>query len=137
MTFRDWQQLTPAAAARELHHRVLTRLAPAQQKAAIARLCPEDELSGLFAAADPTAPLGRVPYFAKDLFDAAGAPTLAGSTFLPEVRPTSSQDGAMVRAMAATGATRDPAGRARRKSTVGRCRAAGGQPPLARASVPR
>jgi amidase/aspartyl-tRNA(Asn)/glutamyl-tRNA(Gln) amidotransferase subunit A len=48
--------------------------------------------------------LGGVPYFAKDLFDAAGMPTLAGSTFLPEVRPAGAHDGAFVAAVNAAGA---------------------------------
>lgn len=102
MTFRDWQALTPTAAARELHHRVATRLSPTQQRAAIAQLATETELAAHFAA-EP-GPLARVPYFAKDLFDVGGLPTLAGSTFLPEVRPPFAHDGAFVRAVADTGA---------------------------------
>lgn len=102
MTFRDWQQLSPDAAARELHLRLATRLPPAQQRAAVARVTAEAELAGGFAAA--SGPLARVPYFAKDLFDVAGLPTLAGSTFLPEVRPTPSHDGALITAMRKAGA---------------------------------
>ncbi|MGH7957163.1 MAG: amidase [Opitutaceae bacterium] len=104
MTFADWQTLTPAAAAREVHARVRTRLPAAQQRAAIAQLASEAELADRFAAAPPNTPLARVPYFAKDLFDAAGVPTLAGTTFLPEVRPTRAEDGAMIKAMRAAGA---------------------------------
>jgi aspartyl-tRNA(Asn)/glutamyl-tRNA(Gln) amidotransferase subunit A len=104
MTFRDWQQLTPSAAARELHRRVDTRLSPAQRRAVIAQLCPESELSSRFTAAGSTSPLARVPFFAKDLFDVAGVPTFAGSTFLPEVRPTPANDGAFVRAVKSAGA---------------------------------
>src|SRR4051812_35980223 len=103
MTFTDWQQLSPEAAAREVHQRIRTRLAPAQQRAAIAQLCPERELTNRFAAKN-TSPLHGVPFFAKDLFDVAGLPTYAGSTFLPEVRPTPANDGAFVRAIKATGA---------------------------------
>jgi amidase/aspartyl-tRNA(Asn)/glutamyl-tRNA(Gln) amidotransferase subunit A len=104
MTFADWQKLSATDAARELHKRVRTRLSPAQQKAAIAQLSPEPELATRFGTADSRATLARVPYFAKDLFDVAGLPTFAGSTFLPEVRPTPANDGALVQAMHKAGA---------------------------------
>ena len=104
MTFREWQTLSPAEAARELHARVRSRLVPAQQRAVIAQLPGERELVARFAAAPEKAPLARVPYFAKDLFDVGGVPTFAGSTFLPEVRPTPAKDGAMVHAMKLAGA---------------------------------
>lgn len=101
MTVREWQQLAPEAAAREVHTRVRTRLSPAQQRAAIAWLADEPRLSAEFAAAphDVDHPLGGIPFFAKDLFDLGGVPTFAGSTFLPEVRPTPASDGAFVRAV--------------------------------------
>lgn len=105
MTIRDWQQLDPAAAAREVHARVRSRLSPAQQRAAIAVLRPEAELAAEFAAqksAAPT-PLAGIPYFTKDLFDVASLPTLAGSTFLPEVRHAD-RDGAATRALREAGA---------------------------------
>lgn len=106
MTFRDWQQLPPEAAARELHVRVRMRLPPSQQRAAIALLSPERELADRLAAvrSKSDAPLAGVPYFAKDLFDAAGLPTLAGSTFLAELRGTPAADGAFVGALNAAGA---------------------------------
>ena len=104
MTFADWQNLTPAAAAREVHERVRTRLSPAQQRAAIAQLASESELTARFEAARPGSPLARVPYFAKDLFDVAGVPTFAGTTFLPEVRETRAHDSALVQEMRKTGA---------------------------------
>jgi amidase/aspartyl-tRNA(Asn)/glutamyl-tRNA(Gln) amidotransferase subunit A len=104
MTFADWQTLTPAKAAREVHERVRQRLPPAQQRAAIAQLADEATLASRFAAAAPNAPLARVPYFAKDLFDAAGVATFAGTTFLPEVRPARGEDGAFVTAMHHAGA---------------------------------
>ncbi len=100
MTVREWQLLAPDAAAREVHARVRTRLSKTQQRAVIAWLAPEDRLAIEFAAAarDADHALGGVPLFAKDLFDLAGVPTLAGSTFLPEVRPTPTTDGTLVRA---------------------------------------
>lgn len=104
MTFRDWQQLAPRDAARELRSRALTRLSPAQQRAAIALLRREEELEERFATAERRASLGGVPYFTKDLFDVAGLPTFAGSTFLPEIRPTPGSDGAFTQALGAAGA---------------------------------
>ena len=104
MSFAEWQQRSPAEAARELHQRIRTRLPAAQQRAVIAALVPEEELAAHFASANRSGPLGGVPYFAKDLFDVAGLPTYAGSTFLPEVRPTPPRDGAFVSALKATGA---------------------------------
>ncbi len=96
--------MAPAAAAAEVHRRVRTRLEPAQQRAVLAWLRPEAELAAALAAADPGRPLGRVPYFAKDLFDTAGAPTAAGSTFLPRERPSGTRDGALAAACARAGA---------------------------------
>lgn len=105
MNFADWQNLSPADAARELHRRAATLLSVDQQRAALAVVLPEEKLTEAFAAARATnGPLAGVPYFAKDLFDAAGLPTFAGSTFLPEVRDTPALDGAFVRASSATGA---------------------------------
>lgn len=106
MTFRDWQELSPEAAAREVHERVRTRLAPAQQRAAIALLRPEAELAAEFAQsnAGPARPLAGVPFFAKDLFSAAGTPLFAGSTFLPELRPPPEADGYAVAALRRAGA---------------------------------
>lgn len=104
VNFADWQQLSPSAAARELHRRAATLLSTAQQRAALALVLPAEELTAGFAAAVPGGPLAGVPYLAKDLFDAAGLPTFAGSMFLPEVRKTPSRDGAFVRSMGDTGA---------------------------------
>jgi amidase/aspartyl-tRNA(Asn)/glutamyl-tRNA(Gln) amidotransferase subunit A len=95
--------LTPEDAARELHTRVQTRLVPEQQRAAIAHLLPEAVLAERLSAAK-AGPLARVPFFVKDLFDLAGVPTLAGSTFLSEMRSTPANDGALVRTLGAEGA---------------------------------
>jgi len=104
MTIREWQQLSPEAAAREVHARVRTRLPPAQQRAAIASLASEAVLTEQFRLAPCDRPLSGVPFFAKDIFDVAGEAMLAGSTFLPEVRATPKQDGAFVHAVRETGA---------------------------------
>jgi aspartyl-tRNA(Asn)/glutamyl-tRNA(Gln) amidotransferase subunit A len=103
MTFADWQQLAPAAAARTLLERVAL-LSPAQRRAFVATLATEEQLTAQFAAAPRTGPLGGVPYFLKDLFDVAGQPTFAGSTFLPEVRPAPARDAAVVQTLHAAGA---------------------------------
>jgi amidase/aspartyl-tRNA(Asn)/glutamyl-tRNA(Gln) amidotransferase subunit A len=99
MTFPEWQQLSPAEAAREVHHRIGARLSPDQQRAVIAALPAEADLATTFARASQDAPLGGVPYFLKDLFPVAGQAMFAGSTFLPEVRPAADQDSAIVRAL--------------------------------------
>ena len=104
MTFRDWQLLAPEPAAHEIYTRVAQRLSPAQRRAVIAWLCPREELIERFRTARRDRPLGGVPFLAKDLFDFAGTPTFAGSTFLPEVRPTPATDGALARALLAAGA---------------------------------
>ncbi|PTX99016.1 amidase [Opitutus sp. ER46] len=100
MTVRDWQQLTPEAAAREVHTRLRNRLSATQLRAAVAWVAPEPDLAAAFAAATATRdnPLAGVPCFVKDLFDLAGVSTLAGSTFLPDVRPRPTADGSLVRA---------------------------------------
>ena len=96
--------MEPATAAAEVHRRVRTRLEPAQQRAVLAWLRPEAELARALAAVDPGQLLGRVPYFAKDLFDTAGVPTAAGATFLPRERASGARDGALVAACARAGA---------------------------------
>ncbi|HVU32123.1 MAG TPA: amidase [Opitutaceae bacterium] len=100
MTLAEWQALPPPAAARELHHRVHTRVLGSQRRATIAWLADETRLALEFSAAPrgPDHPLAGVPFFAKDLFDVAGVPTLAGSTFLPKVRPSPQEDGSFIRA---------------------------------------
>jgi len=103
MTFADWQSLSPALAARRIAERLAT-LPAAQQRAAVAWRPPEAKLAAAFESADAQAPLARVPYFLKDLFDVAGLPTAAGSTFLPEVRPTPSTDSVMARRLCEKGA---------------------------------
>jgi len=104
MTFADWQSLAPAPAAREFLRRATTLLSPVQQRAVFAHLPTEAELIAHFATAPAGSPLAGVPYLAKDLFDVAGVPTFAGSTFLPEVRPEPTADSAFISAVNAAGA---------------------------------
>jgi amidase/aspartyl-tRNA(Asn)/glutamyl-tRNA(Gln) amidotransferase subunit A len=104
MTFADWKALSPTAAARLVHQRVASMPA-AQQRAALATLTPEHALAGSLASAPPTAPLSGLPFAAKDLFDAAGLPTFAGSSFLPEVRTrVAAADGTFVANLRSAGA---------------------------------
>ena len=103
MNFSDWQSLAPAPAAREFLRRATTLLSPAQQRAVFAHLPTEAELVTHFATAPVGSPLAGVPYLAKDLFDVASVPTLAGSTFLPEVRPDPTADSAFISAVNAAG----------------------------------
>jgi Asp-tRNA(Asn)/Glu-tRNA(Gln) amidotransferase A subunit family amidase len=114
-----WQSLTPEAAARELHQRVAALPDPLR-RAAVAWLKPEPELArelelrqpGGGSGSSPTvagsepgpAPLAGVPFLVKDLFDLAGVPTRAGSTFLDKVRPLPAQDSRFVRAFSSLGA---------------------------------
>jgi aspartyl-tRNA(Asn)/glutamyl-tRNA(Gln) amidotransferase subunit A len=104
VTFGEWQQLAPEAAAREIRRRAEAHLPAAQRKAAIAVLPDEAALAAAFAAARPGSPLRGVPYLLKDLFDVAGLPTFAGSSFLPEVRPNPGRDSTIARDLAAAGA---------------------------------
>jgi aspartyl-tRNA(Asn)/glutamyl-tRNA(Gln) amidotransferase subunit A len=104
VNFAEWQGLAPEAAAREVLRRASERLSPAQRRAAIASLAGEEALALSLAAAPAAAPLRGVPYLLKDLFDVAGQPTFAGSTFLPKVRPAPTADGALVRDLRAAGA---------------------------------
>ena len=102
LPFSAWQTMTPATAAREVHARV-AGLPDALRSAALAWLTPEHELlrelEGVDRGPTDTATskceeqervpsLRGVPYFLKDLFDVAGIPTRAGSTFLDRVRST-------------------------------------------------
>jgi aspartyl-tRNA(Asn)/glutamyl-tRNA(Gln) amidotransferase subunit A len=102
VTFGQWQQLAPEAAAREVCRRA-DLLSPDQRRAVVAHLPPEAALAAAFRAA-PAGPLRGVPYLLKDFFDVTGLPTFAGSTFLPEVRPTPTADGMIVRELGAVGA---------------------------------
>lgn len=102
LPFTAWQAMSPGQAAREIHQRVAA-LPDRLRRAALAHLLPEAEIAGGLAAAPAGAALRGVPYLLKDLFDAAGRPTQAGSTFLARVRPTPG-DSAVVRRLRERGA---------------------------------
>jgi amidase/aspartyl-tRNA(Asn)/glutamyl-tRNA(Gln) amidotransferase subunit A len=103
MTFEQWQQLPPEGAAAEVRRRADSLLGVEQRRATLALLVEEGALGLAFAAA-AAGPLRGVPYLAKDLFDAPGMPTFAGSSFLPEVRPAPAEASAIVRQLGASGA---------------------------------
>lgn len=85
LPFRVWQDMAPRDAARAVHSR-LAALPPSLRSAAVAWVQSESALAA--ALAQGAGPLRGIPYALKDLFDVAGVPTQAGSTFLSAVRPT-------------------------------------------------
>ncbi len=125
LPFAAWQSMAPASAAREVHARVAALPDPLR-RAALAWLKPERELAtalGVGGALRPdwlvstSAESGRkapptinpslagIPYLLKDLFDLAGVPTRAGSTFLDKLRPAPTRDSRLVQKLTALGAT--------------------------------
>jgi amidase/aspartyl-tRNA(Asn)/glutamyl-tRNA(Gln) amidotransferase subunit A len=92
--------MAPFAAAREFETR-LAALPAALRSAALAWRRPAAEFEATLA--NGGGPLRGLPYLAKDLFDVAGAPTRAGSSFLAEVRATPG-DSALVRRVRELGA---------------------------------
>lgn len=93
----------PAAAAHEVAARVAALPYPLR-RAAVAWLRPEGELAAALSPVPPAAPLRGVPYFLKDLFDLAGVPTRAGSTFLHRIRALPAGDSAIARRLTTAGA---------------------------------
>ena len=109
LPFAAWQAMRPADAAREVQARVAA-LPAALRSAALAWRRPEPELAAELADATDLAsanarPLHGVPYLLKDLFDLAGAPTNAGSTFLNEARGTPTRDSALALRLRELGAS--------------------------------
>src|SRR4051812_625499 len=97
LPFKSWQAMSPAQTAHEVHARI-SALSADVRKACVAWLRPERELAAelMRINADASHALQGVPYFLKDLFALAGVPTLAGSTFLDQVRPVPSHDSEVV-----------------------------------------
>lgn len=98
LTFAHWQSLPPADAAHAVHARIAA-LPPPQRSAIFVRLESEDALAARFFSArsflSDDAPLAGIPCVLKDLYDVAGQATRAGSTFLPQERPTPLRHGAL------------------------------------------
>jgi amidase/aspartyl-tRNA(Asn)/glutamyl-tRNA(Gln) amidotransferase subunit A len=94
LPFAAWQSLPPADAAREVHRRGAA-LPASLRSAALAWLRPEQELAEQLDLSVPTQPLHGIPYLLKDLYDLAGVPTQAGSTFLDQARGRPTHDGAI------------------------------------------
>jgi amidase/aspartyl-tRNA(Asn)/glutamyl-tRNA(Gln) amidotransferase subunit A len=107
MTFSDWQRLLPTDAARLVRDKA-EALPPAQHRAIFAMLHSEAQLEAAFTRKQASRisgrPLGGVPYVVKDVFDVEGVPTLAGSTFLNEMRPRPMEDGTLVANLREAGA---------------------------------
>jgi len=109
LPFSAWQSLRPDESVRELQARIAALPAPLRS-AAIAWLRPASELSeqlGRGSGSQPpanNAPLRGIPYFLKDLFDLAGAPTRAGSTFIERIRPTPTVDSRLAQRLTSLGA---------------------------------
>lgn len=109
LPFAAWQAMLPAEAAREVHRRIAA-LPANLRSAALAWARPERELatelasfcrgsgsSPTEAGLEPGPPFLRgVPYLLKDLYDLAGVPTRAGSTFLEQVRGRPPHDSVIV-----------------------------------------
>ncbi|MBS0663986.1 MAG: amidase [Verrucomicrobia bacterium] len=103
MTIAEWQSLSPSRAARLVHQRA-GQLRPGQRRAVFAELADERTLAAAFATAPRSSPLSGAPCVVKDLFPVAGAAMLAGSTFLPEVRPPAAADCTLVQRLRGRGA---------------------------------
>lgn len=100
MDLIEWQCLTPPAATERFSQR-LAALPKVAAGSALAWVAERGRLEQSFA--ESTGPLRGVPVAVKDLFDLAGVPTLAGSTFLPAVRPTPTRDAELVRVLRQVG----------------------------------
>ena len=118
LPFAAWQAMAPAETAREIQTRI-DNLPPPLRAAAVAWLRPAPELAMELGRDNSVEDDGKnsyapmefarnslhgVPYFLKDLFDFAGVPTRAGSTFLDQVRPTPTRDSKIVRQLRIAGA---------------------------------
>jgi Asp-tRNA(Asn)/Glu-tRNA(Gln) amidotransferase A subunit family amidase len=103
LTFSEWRGLAPAEVAREVHERA-GALRAGQREAVFAMLACEEEIAGRLEAGTARSELAGVPFVVKDLFDAAGWTTKAGSTFLEEERGRPETDGALVKTLRDAGA---------------------------------
>ncbi len=86
--------MSSAEAARTVDARIAA-LPEKLRSAALAWLRREADLAAELGAHPASQPLHGVPYVLKDLFDLAGVPTNAGSTFLNSARGTPSRDSAL------------------------------------------
>ena len=105
MTFGEWQQLAPEAAAREVRRRaeacLARRPAPRRAGGAPGRAGPRGRLC---RRPRPAARCAASPTCSRTSSTSAGLPTLAGSSFLAEVRPAPAEDSQCVRELRAAGA---------------------------------
>lgn len=105
--FAIWQERLAGGAGgyvKELLRR-LSALPENLRRAVYAQVPGEEELRvQAIAAKRLDAPLAGVPFAVKDLYDMAGVPTGAGSTFLPEVRETPRETSPLVAKLLKLGA---------------------------------
>lgn len=94
LPFAAWQSMPAPEAARTVHAR-LAAVPDNLRSAALAWLRPAPDLAAELGAHPASQPLHGVPYLLKDLFDLAGVPTQAGSTFLNSARGTPTRDSAL------------------------------------------
>jgi aspartyl-tRNA(Asn)/glutamyl-tRNA(Gln) amidotransferase subunit A len=92
--FAQWRNLDPARAAARIHE---TAARLPGRSAALSLLPGRPELERRFELAADERPLAGIPFVVKDLYDAAGEPTRAGSSFLDKVRPLPKTDAALLR----------------------------------------
>ncbi|MEM8550612.1 MAG: amidase, partial [Verrucomicrobiota bacterium] len=101
--FARWHELwqeQPEKVAQRLHQRL--ELLPAHWRRAILAHVPS--LEALVAStASAVGPFAGIPFMVKDLFDMAGIPTLAGATFLDQVRKTPESTSPLVEKLAGLG----------------------------------
>lgn len=104
LTLAEWRKLKPDEAARHVHARA-AELRPGQREAVFAWLADEAALANELAAGRRRGgPLAGIPCVVKDVFDAEGLPTKAGSVFLDKERPLPEADGALVAKVRSLGA---------------------------------
>ena len=96
-----WRELTRAGSAAAEFGKRLGALPDQGRAAAIAWVDPDPAAAWAKAAEGP---LHGAPFLVKDLFDVAGVPTRAGSTFLESERPVPPSDSALVKRFRELGA---------------------------------
>jgi Asp-tRNA(Asn)/Glu-tRNA(Gln) amidotransferase A subunit family amidase len=103
LPFAAWQSMSSRDAARTVHARIAA-LPENFRRAALAWVRPEAGLEAELSYRPARGPVSGVPYLLKDLFNLAGVPTNAGSTFLNQVRGTPTRDSVIAWVMSGLGA---------------------------------
>lgn len=100
-TLSHWRRLAAGGRAADEFASRLAATPAAARSTALAWVDPDPAAAWATASQGP---LHGVPFLVKDLYDVAGVPTRAGSTFLERERPTPAADSALVRRLRALGA---------------------------------